>query len=119
MFDSTIISGVEKRSGPPVSLVEDSTRFIDVHRGSVSTVSGPWVEDGRWVVLKMRKFNDARALLESVLIDGRGVGISKKLGARVGDSYRVLSGEDVGKIYSPDFARFLADFVLSRPVWLV
>ena len=120
MFDSIVISGVEKRSGPPVSLVDDSNRFVEVHKNSDATVSGPWVEGGRWVVLKRRKMTDARVLLESVLVDGgRGVGISKKLGTRVGDRFRVLSGEDVGVIYSPDFARFLAEFVSGRPVWLV
>jgi len=120
MFDSVNISGVEKRSGPPVSLTDDSSRFLEVHKSSDATVSGPWVEGGRWIVLKRRKVTDARVLLESALVDGgRRVGISKNLGARVSDSYRVLSGRDVTDIYSLDFARFLADFIHGRPVWLV
>ncbi len=119
MVESRIIPGVVKRSGPPVSRDVDSGRFLKVHNGSESTVSGPWVEGDRWVVLKRRVVTDVRKLLESSLIDGgRSIGISKKLGARVGTSYSVLSGEKVSEIYTPTFAQFLAEFIRGRPAWL-
>lgn len=105
--------------GPPVDMVEDSERFLRAHLGSESTVSGPWIEDGRWWVNMKRKYTDARLLLEERLRGGgREIGIPRILNDRIRDGFEILMNEEVKGAVGGEFTRFLADFIRGRPIWL-
>jgi tRNA nucleotidyltransferase (CCA-adding enzyme) len=118
--ESSLLPDVVKRMGPPVGMGEDSDRFLGAHLGVDSTLSGPWIEGGRWWVLKRRSVTDARALLMGTLIDGGvSAGVSRKLGERVRDSFRVLMDGEVLEFMDSGFRVFLAEFLDGRPGWLV
>ena len=45
--------------------IELPTSFVTKHDGDRTTVSGPWIENQRWVVQKLRQNVDAEDLLKS------------------------------------------------------
>ncbi len=70
------ISSVEVREGPEVGRPGES-EFIKKHLGADNTVSGPFILENRWLVLKRRKNNDAKAFIEGLIRAGQG--LPKKL----------------------------------------
>ncbi|MGC8670542.1 MAG: CCA tRNA nucleotidyltransferase [Thermoprotei archaeon] len=52
--------------GPPVNLIEDSIKFVDKWSSHEQTLRGPWVGDGRWLVVRALG-GDAKDVLEAML----------------------------------------------------
>lgn len=109
--------------GPPLDKEKECERFVQKHLDRPSTVCGPYVEAGRWVVLVRRKFVDACVLLSDRLKDGgknAGVadGISRFLKKK---GFRILVNEESVEIYEKNrgFAVFLTEFLVGRPRWLM
>jgi tRNA nucleotidyltransferase (CCA-adding enzyme) len=118
-LESAALPGTMKRIGPPVSMPEDSERFVRAHLGAEETVSGPWIEGGRWWVETRRPETSARGLIAEMLRDGGGgIGISRKLMRKIGGGYKVLLGEEIGGCLVPGFSGFLDRFLRGRPAWL-
>jgi len=118
-LESAVLSGVVRRMGPPVGLAEDSERFIDAHVGSGETVSGPWVEEGRWWITAMRKAPEVRGFVSSALHDGGvGMGVSKGIAERIMKGHRVLLGDEIGEFLDEGLASYLDRFLKGRPGWL-
>jgi tRNA nucleotidyltransferase (CCA-adding enzyme) len=116
-------SSVKLHLGPPLEKEKECERFIEKHLDKASTVCGPYVEDGRWVVLVHKKFTDVCVFLREKLKDGgknSGVadGISRFLKKK---SFRILVNEEIFEIYEKNkgFQVFLTEFLVGKPKWLM
>jgi len=119
-LEDVLISPSKKHIGPPV-LSGDAEKFLKKHVGGERTVAGPWIEDGRWVVLLRRRFNDATSLLRDKLEDGGArVGVANRLVRSIRENLRILKSGEISDFYlsNPDFAGFLTDLLQGRPKWL-
>ena len=100
---------------------EMSERFLRRHLELEGTISGPWIDGGRWWVEVERIHTDARVLLEEKLQEkgGRSVGVPRGIAENL-EGFSALMNEEVTGIYRefPGFAVFLTDFLRGRPKWL-
>jgi tRNA nucleotidyltransferase (CCA-adding enzyme) len=119
-FESASLPSFIKRMGPPVKLMEDSSRFLQTHKDSDRTISGPWIEGKRWWIISKRQVSQAKSALEMFLEDnGRGIGVSRGIAEKISHGYLVLQGVEVENIMSSNFSEFLDIFLTGRPGWLV
>jgi len=121
-LEQRTLSRVRRHVGPPLERKSESEHFLDKYAGNKAAFSGPYVEDGRWVVEIPRKTTDAVALLVEKLADGgKGVGVASLIAGSIRAGFEVLVDDEIAKRYgaSVDFARFLTDFLAGRPFWLV
>ena len=84
-------------------------------------VSGPFVEDGRWVVLLPRKTTDIVTLLKDKLAGGgKNAGVADLIAESIRRKLMVLVNGQIDTVYSEntDFAVFLTKFVSGKPFWL-
>jgi tRNA nucleotidyltransferase (CCA-adding enzyme) len=115
------LSPVRKHSGPPFDKEKECEKFVMKYLDNPDVVSGPYVEDGRWVVLVMRKFTDACELLKEKLKDGgRNAGVAEGISKILKRDFKVLVNEEIVDLYrrNAEFASFLTEFLLGRPKWL-
>ena len=84
-------------------------------------LSGPYIEDGRWVVELPRKSTDAAELFKEKLVDGgRNSGVAELVAKTIQAEFKVLVGGEILKVYveNADFAVFLTEFLNGKPFWL-
>jgi tRNA nucleotidyltransferase (CCA-adding enzyme) len=115
------ISPVRKHLGPPLEKEKECEKFVTKYTSSQDLISGPYVEEGRWIVLVRRKFTDACELVKERLKDGgRNAGIAEGISQILKKGFRVLVNEEIAPVYhrNSEFAVFLTDFLSGRPVWL-
>jgi tRNA nucleotidyltransferase (CCA-adding enzyme) len=115
------IPEVKKHLGPPLEKESESKKFLLKHLKASKTVSGPCVEDGRWVVEVRRNHTDACALLREKLKDGgKNAGVAEGISHVLKKGFRVLVNEEIVKVYEKngEFAKFLTDFLSGKPKWL-
>lgn len=113
---------IKKHLGPPLRKKAECEKFLRKHLGAVRTVSGPRVEAGRWVVEIKRKYTDVvKLLLEKLGDGGRRVGVAELVSKAVANSVEVLVNDEVLALYSssPDFAKFLTEYLEGKPRWLM
>jgi len=112
---------VKKHLGPPIRKKTECENFLRKHMGSSGTVSGPYLEDGRWVVEIRRKHNDVVALLSEKLKDGgRQVGVADLISRTLAKNFKVMVNEQIVKSYlsDPQFAKFVTEYLKAEPRWL-
>ena len=120
-FEQQTISPVKKHLGPPLDKENECQKFLKKHSGKSRTVCGPYVEDGRWIVIIKREFSDAAQLLRSRLKNGgRNAGVAEQFSHVLSKGFAILVNEEILKIYKEDreFAMFLTTFLNGRPKWL-
>ncbi len=113
---------VVKKVGPPVWLEEHVERFLNKNMASPELVCGPFIEGDRLMVLVKRRWPDAAELLREKLRDGgKDVGVAPLLADHVRKGFRILVGTDVLGLCEElnGFKRFLTEFLVGRPPWLV
>lgn len=112
---------LKKHLGPPLEKRNECEEFLRKHTGSPRTLSGPRIEEGRWVVEIVRKYTDVIELLEAKLKDGgRNAGVAKLVSQAVAKNLKILVDEEILPTYShnQDFAKFLTEYVKGKPKWL-
>lgn len=110
-----------KHLGPPIDKRAECENFLRKHMESPATLSGPYLEDGRWVVEVKRKQTDACELLkEKLKRGGAQEGVPKLISKAISRSMEILVNEEIMPIYSSNsaFAQFLTDYVKGKPKWL-
>ena len=115
------LPGARRHLGPPVSRLAESTSFLNKHVAAKDTISGPWIESNRWVVLKKRGYTSSIALLKAALKSGgRNVGVASEPARILQHHLEILSGTSIGKLFAgnPEFAYALRVFLSGRPAWL-
>lgn len=113
---------LEKHLGPPVEKRRPTEDFLHKHLTSSSTLSGPCLEDDRWIVYKKRTQTDAVELLrKSLKTEGRRVGVPQSISRAMTKSLEILVNEEILKIYlgNSSFAKFLTEYIHGKPRWLL
>ena len=119
--ENRLLPNMKRHLGPPLKNKAYCESFLRKHVGSESTVSGPLIEEGRWVADVKRRYTDVVKLLKEKLGDGgRSVGVAEIVSESVADSLEVLVNDEALKLYSayPEFAKFLTEYLEGKPRWL-
>lgn len=121
-LESLSLSETGLRRGPPVHMKSDSDRFLKKSMISPTTVFGPWIDKGRWVIECKRKYVKARDLLmEKLREGGEELGVAKLVAMSLRQGFEVLTDEGVWDLYRSDkeFASALTCFLVGKPPWLL
>jgi len=120
-FESRFLPNMKHHLGPPLENRAGCESFLQKHKGADSTVSGPRIEDGRWVVDVKRQYTDVVELLNKTLSDGgKRAGVAEIVSKAFAESVQILVNEDVMDRYSmsAEFAKFLTEYLEGKPRWL-
>jgi tRNA nucleotidyltransferase (CCA-adding enzyme) len=121
-IENRLLPNMKKHLGPPLRKKADCEKFLQKYVKVNSTISGPRVEKGRWVVEVKRKYNDVAKLLNEKLGDGgRRVGVAELVSRALADSKEILVNDEVFEQYSStsEFAKFLTAYLVGKPRWLI
>jgi tRNA nucleotidyltransferase (CCA-adding enzyme) len=119
--ENRLLPPIKKHLGPPIEKEGECEKFLEKHVGAKGTVSGPRIEDSRWVVEIRREYTNVRKLLADKLKDGgKNVGMAEMLSQAIAESFQVLVNEEILDLYSSnaEFAKFLTEYLKGRPRWL-
>lgn len=111
----------KKHLGPQVFRKEESKKFLEKHVNAIDTISGPWIENDRWIVEKARKNIDCVTLLKEKLKNGgKEIGVAEKVSEALKKGFKILSNEEITKFYeeNKEFAKFLIKFLIGRNFWV-
>jgi tRNA nucleotidyltransferase (CCA-adding enzyme) len=120
-LEDCCIPSVKKHLGPPLEKEHECEKFLAKHNDGSGTVSGPYVEDGRWVVQVRRKYTDACKLLCDRLRDGgRSAGVADQISQILHKGFQIYVNAEIVSVYCGNaaFARFLTGFLSGKPKWL-
>ena len=115
------LSSVKKHLGPPLGKESECEKFLKKHLYNSGTVSGPYIEDGRWVVEVQRRYTDAVALLKDKLGDGgRNAGAAEQISRKLRKGFSVFVNGEIVEVCrkNREFAKMLTEFLSGRPKWL-
>ncbi len=119
--ESRFLPAIKKHLGPPVDKRSECESFLRKHVKSTATLSGPYLEDGRWVVEIKRKHTDIVELFMEKLKDGgRHAGVAELISKSMAKSKKIQVNEEIMKTYlsNKEFAKFLTDYLEGKPKWL-
>jgi tRNA nucleotidyltransferase (CCA-adding enzyme) len=120
-LEQRVLPGVKKHLGPPLKRERESGKFLSKYASNGGVVSGPYIQDGRWVVELQRRFKDVAELLEEKLRDGgRNIGVAELISQEFREKLEVLVDSKVVQVYESnrEFAEFLTGFLSGKPFWL-
>lgn len=120
-LEQRFLSGAKKHLGPPLEREEECENFLGKYVGNHGVISGPYIENGRWVVEVPRKQSDAVKLLEEKLKEGgKNSGVAELICGAFKNGFNVMVKSDVLEVYSSnaEFAEFLTTFLEGKPFWL-
>ena len=119
--ENRFLPTLKRHVGPPLQKRLECEKFLLKHIGSDSTVSGPRLENGCWVVDVKRKDADVVNLLKEKMLNNKNrIGLAEIVSKAVTDSVQVLVNDEVLKFYFtyPEFAKFLTEYIEGKPRWL-
>jgi len=117
-LEEGILPNSRRHLGPPVSRAEESASFVAKHLGEKDTVSGPWIENDRWVIEKKRERTSAEQLLKDELRSGgKRFGVASEPARAMRRRVNVRSGASIAPLIkrSTDFAKAMNAFLSPRP----
>jgi tRNA nucleotidyltransferase (CCA-adding enzyme) len=120
-LEQRVLPSVKKHLGPPIEREKECESFLAKYIHNNSVVSGPYIEQGRWVVELQRRFTDAVELLREKLKEGgRNIGVAELISQAFKEKFRILVNSKVSEVYeiNRDFAEFLTHFLEGKPFWL-
>jgi len=112
---------VKKHLGPPLRREKECENFLSKYARNEEVVSGPYIENGRWVVQLDRRFTDVVELLKEKLQNGgRNTGVAELVSQAFQQKLEILVNSEVVDVYRSniDFAEFLTSFLSGKPFWL-
>ena len=120
-LEQQVLPNVKKHLGPPLEREAECERYLAKYADNEKVISGPYIEDGRWIVELPRKTTDAVALLKEKLEDGgKNFGVADLVAKTIQKNFKILVNYEALKVYedNADFAAFLTDFLVGKPFWL-
>jgi tRNA nucleotidyltransferase (CCA-adding enzyme) len=120
-LEQQILPKIKKHLGPPLEREPECKSFLEKYVWNEHITSGPFVEDGRWMVLLPRKTTDVVMLLRDKLAGGgKSVGVADLIAESIRKKLKVMVNGEISGVYSEngDFAVFLTEFTSGRPFWL-
>jgi tRNA nucleotidyltransferase (CCA-adding enzyme) len=115
------LPSVKKHLGPPIRKKLECQNFLRKHNCSTATLSGPYIENDRWVVEIKRRHKDVASFLAERLKDGgRQIGVPKIIAHTISAHFKILLNENIARLYStkPEFAKFVSKYLKAKPKWL-
>ena len=115
------VSGVKRHVGPPLEREKECESFLEKYAQNGCVVSGPYIEEGRWMVEITRTHRDAVELLCEKLKDGgRSAGVARLISNVLKNGFKIMVNAEVAEVYAnnPKFAEFLTEFLKGKPFWL-
>ena len=94
---------------------------MNKYNGTELSISGPRIENGRWVVDTKRKYINLVKLLEKKLTkEGKSIGLAKFISKSLSSSLEILVNVEIFRVYSAysEFAKFLIEYINGKPRWL-
>ncbi len=120
-LEAQVLPNIKKHLGPPLEREAECVKYLAKYAGNEQVISGPYIEDGRWMVELPRKTPDAAALLREKLADGgKNAGVADLIAEAIKENLRVLVNGEVVEVYegNADFTVFLSGFLSGKPFWL-
>ena len=120
-LEQQALPNIKKHLGPPLEREAESENFLEKYRDNPQVISGPYIEDGRWMVEVPRKTTDAVALLKEKLSDGgKNAGVAHLIARSIQNNHMIYVNAEISRVYAEnlDFAEFLTDFLWGKPFWL-
>ena len=120
-LEQQVLPNVKKHLGPPLEREAECESYLAKYADNEKVISGPYIEDGRWIVELPRKTTDAVALLKEKLEDGgKNSGVADLVAKTIQKNFKILVNYEALKVYenNADFAVFLTDFLVGKPFWL-
>jgi tRNA nucleotidyltransferase (CCA-adding enzyme) len=120
-LEQKTIPNIKKHLGPPLELKAECEKYLSKYIDNNLVISGPYIEDNRWMVELPRKTIDAVTLLKEKLTDGgKKVGVPDLIAEEIKKKIKILVNDAVLEVYSQnkDFAAFLTDFLSGKTFWL-
>jgi tRNA nucleotidyltransferase (CCA-adding enzyme) len=120
-IEQQVLPNIKKHFGPPLERETECEKYLAKYGDNEIVVSGPYIEEGRWMVELPRKIIDARVLLKEKLADGgKSVGVADLIAKAIQENFIVLVNSEVLEVYerNRDFAAYLSDFLVGKPFWL-
>jgi tRNA nucleotidyltransferase (CCA-adding enzyme) len=120
-LEQQVLPSVKKHLGPPLKREKECEKFLSKYSNNHEVVSGPYLENDRWVVELRRNFTDFSALLRDKLREGgRNLGVAELTAHAFQEKLEVMTGSGVIETYeeNQDFAEFLSGFLYGKPFWL-
>lgn len=120
-LEKQILPNIKKHLGPPLELKIEGENFLTKYADNKNVISGPYIEDGRWMVELRRKTTDVVALLKDKLADGgKNAGVAELIAKSIQKNFNLMVDHEIIKVYDEngDFAEFFSDFLCGKPFWL-
>jgi tRNA nucleotidyltransferase (CCA-adding enzyme) len=120
-LEQQVLPNVKKHLGPQLEREIECENFLAKYICNQKVISGPYIEDGRWIVEVPRKTTDAVELLKDKLADGgKNAGVAELIVKSIQKKFKVLVNNDINEVYegNEDFARFLTNFLSYKPFWI-
>ena len=120
-LEGQVLPNIKKHLGPPLERKAEGESFLAKYAGNPQVVSGPYIEDGRWIIEVPRKTTDAVALLKEKLAGGgKTAGVAELIAQSIRKNLKILVNGEIAELYfeNSDFAEFLTDFLEGKPFWL-
>ncbi len=120
-LETSKLPGSKKHEGPPVNRITESVAFLSKHSSDCSTISGPWIENHRWIVQKRRPNPDAERLLKSIIgPEASKIGVAPLFSNNLKSRTRIINQRTITPLLSEkEFSRFMRIFLSGRPIWNV
>lgn len=120
-LETDLLPQIKKSIGPPLEFKEECNSFISKYVDNSSVISGPFIQNNRWIILTKKSHNNAKSLIKEKLIYGdQNISIPKLVSKSFKNNLQILINNEISNQYkiNQDFAKFLSMFLLEKPFWL-
>jgi tRNA nucleotidyltransferase (CCA-adding enzyme) len=120
-LEQQVLPNIKKHLGPPLERQAECEKYLAKYARNERVISGPYIEDGRWIVFLPRKTTNAAGLLKEKLADGgKNAGVAELIAKAIQKNLKVLINSEVLEVYKTnnELAEFLTEFLLGKPNWL-
>jgi len=86
-----VLPNIKKHLGPPIEREPECQTFLAKYAGNQQVISGPFIENGRWMVMLPPKTTNAAAFLREKLADGgKNAGVADMIAKSIRRKLRVM-----------------------------
>ena len=120
-LEQQFLSPTRKHIGPPLERKKECENFLKKHLNNLDIFTGPYIEDGRWIVDIRRKHTNAITLLKEKLKEGgKNAGMAELISQQLQKGFKILVNDEIVEVYqkNTEFAKFLTEFLSGKPKWL-
>lgn len=120
---SRLLPPIKRHVGPPIDKISNCEDFLKKHLESKWILSGPRIEEDRLIIERRRRYIDVVELLRDKLAQGGGrkIGVASLVAKAFSENLEILANEEILPFYlsNNNFARFLTEYLIGRPKWLI